>query len=465
MSLRSLNVRLASLFSAVFLACSLLLFGITYALLSSSLAKKQERDLASLLLDYWALYQHSGLELFGEEITEGSVRAFLLRVTDPGANTLFLYLPPSWAREEERVFERLSREDIREDVRIKMEESRDTLRLTSLQLPDGSFLQVGINIEEDLKLLLRFRRVYGIIVAPLLLISFAGGFFYSVRSLKPIQDLIRVTRSIIETGKIDSRLPAKGTGDELDVLVQLFNRMLGKIESLITGMRDAMDNVAHDLRTPMTRLIGKAEMVLKEKEGGAVRTGAYREVLEGCMEEGRNMLTMLAALLDISEAETGIMRLSPEPLDLSALLCDMVELYQYVGEEKAIKITHEVPPGLTIAADGNRMRQVLSNLLDNAVKYNGKDGTVHIGASEEKGDVVIRIRDSGMGIPSRDLDRIWERFYRGDRSRSKPGLGLGLSLVKAIVESHGGAIGVDSREKEGTEFLIRMPVLRPADTS
>jgi signal transduction histidine kinase len=174
---------------------------------------------------------------------------------------------------------------------------------------------------------------------------------------------------------------------------------------------------------------------------------------------------MLNTLMDITEAEAGMMKLRREPADLCQLAREVVELYEYVAEEKKITIRTELPLPCEAPVDRTRMRQVFANLLDNAIKYTPAGGSVTISVRDESGRAVMVFRDTGIGIPIEEQDKIWSRLYRGDKSRSQRGLGLGLSLVKAVVEAHGGKATVTSQVNQGSEFIVSLPKQSPALTA
>jgi len=313
------------------------------------------------------------------------------------------------------------------------------------------------------------------VMGSVLLLGLVGGLIFSHHAMQPIRQMVAAAKSIIQTGRLDARVPLRHSRDDLEEMSLLFNHVLDKNQSLIRGMRDSLDNVAHDLRTPMTRLRGIAEMALQQQAKNPADPVPAREALADCVEESDRVLMMLRTLLDITEAEAGVMTLQCENVRINSLLDEITELYRYVAEEKNISLESHYSPACEAVVDPNRMRQVFANLLDNAIKYTPENGRITITAERHGPMLTIRFQDSGIGIPQEDLPKIWDRLFRGDRSRSQRGLGLGLSLVKAVVEAHQGEIIVESRPDEGSIFTLTLqadasaspsnPMTEPSETA
>jgi signal transduction histidine kinase len=324
-----------------------------------------------------------------------------------------------------------------------------TLEVASARFPDGTLLQVGKSTESREELLKRFRTIVALVSVAIVAIALLGGMIVTRWTLQPIHRLIQAVSGIIKTGSTDTRVPVQADRDAIDELSALFNEMLDRITTLIQGMGNALDNVAHDLRTPMTRLRGLAERALESGDASA-----QREALVTCLEESDRILAMLDTLMDISEAETGTMQLARVDVPVDKLVEEVVSVYEDVAEEKSITIARRVEGGLTVNADRDRLRQALANLLDNAIKYTPAGGHVAVTAAREGDTVRIDVSDSGIGIAAHHLPRIWERLYRGDPSRAERGIGLGLSLVRAIITAHGGTVDVKTQQGSGSVFTV-----------
>ena len=291
------------------------------------------------------------------------------------------------------------------------------------------------------------------LAVPIVLLGLLGGLYITYRSARQVRRVVRSVQDILETGEIHRRVSTDGLHGSFRETAELFNHALAHNEGLVTGLHESLDAVAHDLRTPLTRLRATAERALSTDDDPDL----VRDALADCMEESDDVLSMLHTLMDITEAGTGTMRLDLQDVSVQDVARSAAELYELVAEEQDVGLETDVPAGLAVRADPARLRQLLANLVDNAIKYSDAGDTVRITAEAEGAQVALHVADTGRGIDPEDLPRIWDRLYRGDRSRHERGLGLGLSFVQAISEAHGGTAEVESEIGRGSIFTVRLP--------
>jgi signal transduction histidine kinase len=455
---RTFGSRLALWYFVLFIVSVVVVLGVAYALLAASLRTRDREIIESTLVRYAAAYERRGLAgldgAIAADRAAGLYEPLFVRVLTPGGGgAAFISVPAGWSAAD---LERLAASPFLGQeawAELSAAGSDERLEVATARLSSGGLFQVGKSTRNRDELLGRFRGTASLLLVAVVLAALAGGATLTWSALRPLRNMTRAVGSILETGTVKARVPVGGTGDPLDDAAALMNRMLDRIEALIASLRGSLDNVAHDLRTPLTRLRATAETTLDRP-----RTAEeYRAALADVLEESERVTAMLDALMDIAEAETGAMTLRAEPTDLAALVRDAADLYADVAEEKGVRLDLELPAPLPIVADAARLRQAAANLIDNAVKYTQPGGRVTVSAAAGRDGATITVADTGVGISPRDLDHIWERLYRGDRSRSERGLGLGLSLVKAIVEAHGGRVEVESSSGEGSRFSMHLP--------
>jgi signal transduction histidine kinase len=350
--------------------------------------------------------------------------------------------------------------------RLEAPEGTDHRALVQVvQLPGGFRLLVGRDLEER-------ERLFGIIanagqwsLALVVVLGLAGGFFVSRRVLNRIEAMTETAQTIM-AGDLAGRLPVAGTGDELDRLAEHLNAMLERIEALMRGLKEVSDNIAHDLKTPLTRLRNRCEQALR----GSAGVEDYRAALESTIAESDDLIRTFDALLMIARAESGQARDNMTEFDAAEIARDVGELYEPLADEKGIALTVEAPAAAPVRGNRELVSQALANLIDNAIKYAGADGKLNgapaeivVRAGNDGERIALSVADRGPGIAEADRGRVVERFVRLEQSRSEPGSGLGLSLAAAVARLHGGELKLEDNHP-GLRSVIALPRAGPVGT-
>lgn len=454
----TLAFRLTAWYAVIFTLCSLLALSVFYYKISVITLTETDNELV-------------------EEIDE-----FALIVRDGGAEHVKKYMRAEVESEEEDVFFRLLSLDgqvlamntkpfcnqvklsgrVLETLRLQAKPVFETITLPdypySVRSVSGLIspeliLHVGISLEQNEKYLKVFKRLLLNLIFPLFFISAVIGWFLARQALKGVEEVTQ-TAMDISKGDYDKRVQVKKRLLEINRLANTFNAMLDRIQALIKGMGEITDNVAHDLRSPLTRIRGIAEMTLVGKS----TVSDYEKMAASTIEECDNLISVINTMLDITEIEAGVGRFEKETVHLNKLLMDACDLFRPVADEKNIQLQGRMPDEIYIQGDKSKLQRMVTNLLENAIKYTEPGGKVTISAYKDAGQARIVFSDTGIGISEADLPKIFERFYRCDNSRTQPGTGLGLCLVKAIAMALGGDIRVKSKPNEGSTFSVSLPL-------
>ncbi|WP_159593078.1 sensor histidine kinase [Chelativorans xinjiangense] len=455
--MKTTAARLSALYLILFAICAVVLVIYVTSLSVRMITAQTREAIAEEVSGLGRAYQRGGLPTL--------VRAMEMRARQPGAN-LYLITDPNGLilsgnveSIQPGVLDTVGWTDRPFAYRRYGEDSGENSRHTAvaqvIRLPNRMILLVGRDLGEPE----RFRNVVrNALMAALGMMGFGAlliWFFVGRRALKRIDNVSAASRQIMG-GDLSRRLPVSGAGDEFDRLSENLNAMLDRISTLNEGLKQVSANIAHDLKTPLTRLRNRAEAALNRREDEA----ACREALEQTIAESDQLIRTFNAILMISRLEAGYSAETTKTVDLSAIVADVVELYEPAAEEMGVELKAEAEVAVRI--DGNRelLGQALSNIVDNAIKYSAgganESPAVSVSLQKNAGAARLTVRDNGPGIPEADRERATERFVRLEASRSQPGSGLGLSLAKAVMTFHGGRLEL-SGDGEGLSVAMVFP--------
>ncbi len=459
---KGLSFRFTFGYALLFIMSSFLILFLNYYLFNKSIKDRDHEILLSKVKEYSSIYSRGGIHelknYLAEQRQSDSDSQFLVRIESTNFKTLFLHIPEKMQqlkaaevdKKISKLFfsENISKFYIAEGSEDSNEENQYEVAVQTNS--SGERIQVARNTDERDDLLERyFQTILGASFG-ILLIGSTGGFVFSKQVLAPLRNLIQAIK-LVRAGELSARVPVRNSNDEVDEIGILFNKMAAKIEKLISNMHETLDNVAHDLKTPLTRLKSKAELTLLVQSSSKED---YKEALEIVIENTTEIVSLVNTIMDISEAEAGVLKLDLVEINAQDVILEIIDLYQMVAEEKNISLQFIQTSDFNFYADKNRCKQVLSNLVDNAIKYSSKNTLVQIVSRNVDGKNEICVFDSGIGISEQDIPKIWGRLYRVDHNQSSKGLGLGLSLVRSICKAQGWTIQVQSQLGIGSGFIL-----------
>ncbi len=450
--------RLAVIYLALFAISAAAVLAYVYWNTAGFLVRQTDEAVQSEITGLAEQYAQGGLPLLVNTVIQRSrdPDQSLYLVLGPGGHMLAgnLTARPSVEPGEDGWIDfRYNRKTAEGEIVVKAARAR------AFMLPEGFYLLVGRDIQErkGVEHLITGSLVWA--VALTVALGLIGGLLMSRNMLARVDAINRTSRDIMQ-GELGRRLPVAGTGDELDQLALNLNAMLDQIEKLMTGMRQVTDNVAHDLRSPLSRLRNRLEVSLMADD---LSREDYRSVLERTIGEADQLLRTFNALLMIARAEAGSAREAMTTIDISDIVRDIVELYEPLLEENGFELHTSVTDGLAIKGNRELVFLALSNLIDNAIKHGRPvecegGAFVEVSALLQNGHVAISVGDHGEGVPPEERDRVLDRFVRLEASRNTPGSGLGLSLVSAAARLHGGRVEL-ADNAPGLKVTLIFPVM------
>lgn len=460
---QSLALRLGAIYALIFALGAAVVFALLYWVLADALEARERASVAQWAEDYARTYEQGGPAALrariADEAGSPALSSLFVRIIGGDGTMTFSRVPADWVQTQEQQivvpdgWGGWETQEVR-TVRVPRDAEKD-FTVANRPLAGGQLLQVARSSDNRAVLLAPLLRNFFTIGAGATLVAaFAGGILVW-RVTRPIREVNTTTRRIVATGDLTARVPVPPGGGELADLVSQLNTVLTQNAALIGAMRETLDNLAHDLRTPLARLRITADQALQQQGDPA----EVREALADCMEESERVLVLLETLLDVSAAETGVLPLRRTAVDLGSVVASAVNLYREVAEERKIAVEVEAGDPVWVDADAPRLGQAVANLLDNALKYTPDGGGVRLATRREGTQGVVSVTDNGPGVPEAEREKIWRRLYRGDASRSRRGFGLGLSVVKAIVEAHQGSVAVEAAPGGGSVFTLRLPLV------
>ncbi len=439
--LRTTPFRFTLLFLALFASASSAFLAYIYIATAGEVSRRADALIHREIISLEAVYRRGGFPALNEAIIERSAgnQSILYLLKDASGKTVsgsIAYAPTALSKGVNQTWSNFVLTDTDSDGAITKHEARGFEE----RLPDGGKLFVGVDVGESEAYVVGILRALWGAGALVLILGLAGGLIVSRNVRRQILSLTNVI-DCVRAGDLRTRATVRGTGDEYDDLASGLNDMLDRLERSIGGLRHAGDAIAHDLRSPLTRLRARMEAAMIDAEPGRIDP---KQALSQGVEDTDAVIRTFGTVLAIARLESAVEAPDQAAFDVGMLAADVSELYDPLCEEKDIDFKMEATPQLTIKANREFIAQALANILDNSVKYTPPGGAIMLRVRRRSsGDLEISVTDTGPGIASHDRTRVLERFVRLENSRNKPGAGLGLALVAAVATAHRGHIELD----------------------
>ena len=458
----SFSFRLTVWYAILFITSLIIIFFISYKILLSDLVHVVDRGLLAETTSVENEFYKDGLDKvksdIRESIEEEGKNKIFYRLLSSNLNILATSDPLKWpclnfpqmskwasmAAGSNTIYQTLSPPDRNFKIRI-----------ISRGIFGGKYIvQIGKTMRDEEELVGVYKKVFGGAVLVLLLCGIVLAWIEAQRAMRGVKRVTHMARNIGYNGICD-RVQSQGEGEEIDDLAQTFNTMLDRIEDLMRGLKDVTNNIAHDLRTPITRIRGLAETTLGKDQS----IENFQESVGNIVEECDRLVVMINTMLEIAEADAGLKKIDKAPVDIVALVKKGGDIFLPVAQDKGIHLDFKSSSDrLVVMGEPMRLQRVISNLLDNAIKFTAQGGDIRVEIEKKGTDAIIFIKDTGIGIDESHKTRIFEKFYRIESSRSAPGNGLGLSYVQSIVSSMGGTVEVESILARGSIFIVKLPL-------
>lgn len=441
---------------AIFFSAALI---ILYLSIGKILDERLDSELEEEVEEFSELFTENGIQGIGNELRSeektDDISEFFIRVLDNSGKQILTTSLEHW-RGVHSI----------ETTLNKVGTNIDSILLETVQFPSQEYearivygrispnliVQIGESTEENKEITELLPLLLGMMFLIALPIASLIGWVMAKKSVTGIKEVNQAAMAI-KAGDYGHRIAANNQYTELKSLSNVFNDMAERIESLITEMREMMDNIAHDMRSPLTRIRAISETAISND----LKNNEYSSYASDTLEECDRLITMINTTLDVAEAEAGVSSLTREKVNLTDIIEEAYEIFDALAEDKNVEISFNLSPDCIISGNKQSLQRMLANLVDNAIKYAPKNSIVKIELNENDDKAIIDVSDQGQGIPEEHQSKIFQRFFRCDESRTHKGNGLGLSYAIAVARSHGGDISIKESSLQGTTFSILLP--------